>query len=253
MAIGMKRTYPKKTTTMTRRMGSGSGYARPLRQVGTTRSFALRAPMSTRGWRPFTTTNQELKVQDTAPATYQINTTGSITLLAIPITGADYNARIGRKIKLKSIYIRGFGFQESVSTTIISTPNQCRFMLVYDLQPNGAAPSITDILNTADSTAQLNLNNRDRFRIISDRIFMLDALSYNNTATQSAALGSGRSSFNLRHYQRLNLEMIFNGVNGGTVADIASGALYMVWIGSRNSGTIDGNFYGSARVRYSDI
>lgn len=211
-----------------------------------------RAPLSTRGWRPFTVGNTELKLFDTAPAVYQVNTTGSITLLAVPVTGADYNARIGRKIMLKSIYCRGYGYQETVASGISPIPNQARFMLVADMQPNGAVPSITDILNTADSISQLNLNNRDRFRILADKTFVLGPVAYVSTATQSAAIAGAPGPFQVKLYKRLNLEMIFNSVNGGTIADIASGALYAVWIGSRAAGATDANYYGSYRVRYAD-
>lgn len=213
-----------------------------------------RAPLSTRGWRPFINTNHELKVQDLATATYQVNTTGSITLLAVPVTGADYNARIGRKITLKSLFIRG-RIQLEVDATLAAvsvTGQQARCIVVYDLQPNGAAPAITDILNTADPASHLNLNNRDRFRVIADKEYTFDPYSSVTTANQ-AQLCFGRTIYNMKLYKRLNLDMIFNAVNGGTVADIASGALYMVWLGSAPSASNgDVNAIVSTRVRYAD-
>lgn len=257
MAIGMKRTYAKRNPTTIRTISTGSGYSRNPRTIGVTRSFALRAPMSTRGWRPFTRVmaNAELKVQDLAVATYQVNTSGSITLLAIPVTGADFNARIGRKIKLRSLYIKG-RIQLEVDATLAAvsvTGQQARCMIVYDLQPNGAAPSITDILNTADPASHLNLNNRDRFRILVDKEYTFDPYSSVQTATQ-AQLCFGRTIYNMKLYKKLNLDMVFNAVNGGTVADIASGALYMVWIGSATASTNgDVNAIVSTRVRYSDV
>jgi len=212
--------------------------------------------MSTRGWKPFNRVgvNTELKVQDLATATYQINTTGSLTLLAVPIVGADYNARIGRKIRLQSVFIRGYVRTESGPSAVTSAiAQQCRFMLVYDLQPNGAAMTITDLLNTADPSSQLNLNNRDRFRIIADQEFVFDHYNYVTTATQTSQ-AFGRTIQNFKKYKKLNLEMIFNAVNGGTIADIASGALYMVWIGSNAAGSnTDANAVVSTRVRYSDV
>ena len=215
-----------------------------------------RAPLSTRGWRPFVTTNHELKVQDLAPATYQVNTTASITLLAVPIVGADYNARVGRKIILKSLYIRGRLQLEQSGVNpaggAVSLAQQARLMIVYDLQPNGTAPAITDILVTAEPASHLNLNNRDRFRILCDKEFVFDPMFSQNTATQAFAL-MNRTIYNVKLYKKLRHEMIFNAVNGGTVADIASGALYMVWIGSVAAGTnVDTNAFVSTRVRYAD-
>jgi len=215
------------------------------------------APLSTRGWRPFNrvTANTELKVQDLAVATYQVNTTGSITLLAVPITGADFNARIGRRIRLKSLFLRGRIMLEGLNSVTLNQPyiaqaQQGRLMIVFDLQPNGAAPAITDILNTADPASHLNLNNRDRFRVILDQEFFLDPAVYNTANSTSAWARTGQ---NVKKYKKINLDMIFNAVNGGTVADIASGALYMVWIGSAAAGTnTDMNFIGATRVRYQD-
>lgn len=214
----------------------------------------LRAPLSTRGWRPFINTNHELKVQDLATATYQVNTSGSITLLAIPTVGADYNARIGRKITLKSLFIRGRLVLETAIalTGTLSIAQQGRLIICYDLQPNGAAPAITDILITADPASHLNLNNRDRFRILCDKEYVFDPSFYQNTATQAYSF-MGRTIYNVKIFKRLNLDMIFNAVNGGTVADISSGALYMVWIGSAAAGTnSDTNAIVSTRVRYAD-
>jgi len=227
----------------------------PRRAIQT---FSRMAPLSTRGWRPFSrvVANTELKVQDLPVATYNVSTTstpasGGITLLAVPVTGADFNARIGRKIKLKSLYIRGrVGIEDAFSTTANTTvrAQQVRMIIVYDLQPNGAAPAITDILNTADPASHLQLNFRDRFRVIADKEWTFDIMQF--------AIGTSawnRTIYNVKLYKKLNLDMIFNAVNGGTVADIASGALYMVWIGSNpTAADTDINFIGSTRVRYAD-
>lgn len=228
-----------------------------MRAKARTSAFRMtpRAPLSTRGWRPFINTNHELKVQDLASATYQVNTTGSITLLAVPIVGADYNARIGRKVTLKSLFIRGRIGLENIAQLQQGTATsgqQARLMIVVDNQPNGAAPAITDILNTAEPSSHLNLNNRDRFRILVDREFSFDPFFYSTVATQSFCM-MNRTIYNIKLYKRLNQEMIFNAVNGGTIADIASGALYMVWIGSVAAGTnTDANAIVSTRVRYAD-
>lgn len=220
------------------------------------RAFSRMAPLSTRGWRPFSRvmSNTELKVQDLAQATYQVNTTGSITLLAVPITGADFNARIGRKIKLKSLFIRGrirLECTSSPDTAVAVAAQQGRLMIVYDLQPNGVIAGITDILNTAEPASHLNLNNRDRFRILYDREFVFDPYVVDKTATASYS-NAGRSIHNVKLYKKLNYDMIFNSVNGGTIADIASGALLMVWVGSAIAGTTDCLFIGGTRVRYAD-
>lgn len=193
----------------------------------------------------------ERKVNDINSTLYQVNTTGSVTLLCCPSLGSDMNNRIGRKIMLKSCYIRGRVYLESI-TAAQNNPQQARMMIVYDQQPNGVAPAITDLLVESLPTSQLNLNNRDRFKILCDKEYVFDWSIYSNTATQAVAT-AGRCIHLVKKYKKLNLETIFNAVNGGSIADIASGALFMVWIGSVVTGSTDCNAYVSTRVRYSDI
>jgi len=204
-----------------------------------------RAPVATRGFGgSYGSRPGELKFSDIAVATYQVNTTGSFTLLHIPILGSDFNARIGRKTQIKSLYLRGRLFWEAGSLNTNS--QQARLMIVWDSQPNGAAPAVTDLLSSADPASHLNPNNRDRFRVICDKEYIMGPF---NGATPAFGTPSGH---NIKIYKKLNIESIFNATNGGTIADITSGALYMFWIGTLASGTNDLNAQVSTRVRYAD-
>lgn len=207
-------------------------------------------PVGTRGWSYNTI---EKKVQDIAVATYQVNSTGVFTLLCIPVVGADMNARVGRKINIKSVYIRGFvGIQAALLSTADSEipPQQWRMIIVADMQPNGAAPATTDLLNTASPSSHLNLNNRDRFKVLADKVYTSDGYVNVSTATQARS-SQGRITFKVKCYKKTNIETIFNATNGGTIADITSGAVYMFWIGSQAAS--DGNAIVGTRVRYTDI
>jgi len=194
------------------------------------------------------TSSSELKVADLTVANYVADTTGAVTLLAVPVLGSDMTNRIGRKIKLKSVYIRGLLQRESTAVDTVHDACLCRLMLVYDKQPNGAAPAITDILVTASSISQLNLNNRDRFQILKDKQWVVGPYWTNTVATQSFGIAD-RVCYPVKIYQKLDLEMIFNSTNGGTIADVNSGAFYLVTIGHRADG---GSFSLATRVRYLD-
>lgn len=206
-------------------------------------------PLATRGYRP---NPIERKVNDIDTATYQVNTTGSFTLLCLPTVGADFNNRVGRKITLKSVYIKGMVLNEQSVTPSAGAngPQHLRMVIFYDCQPNGAAPAVTDLLNSATPASQLNLNNRDRFKILADKEYVMDPTVYSVTATQSVAAFSNQAKY-VKKYKKLNLETIFSTSTGG-IADITSGALFMFWIGSRAAGAGDANFIGSTRVRYAD-
>lgn len=208
-------------------------------------------PMRTGGYRPNVV---ERKVNDVATATYNVSTTGSFTLLAGPVLGSDFNQRIGRKILLKSAYIRGRVQLEAANggQGVTGGAQLARMILVCDLQPNGAAPAVTDLLVEALPSSQLNLNNRDRFKILADKQYYVDPYINITTATQSQA-ALGKTGYAIKKYKKINIEMIFNATNGGTIADVNSGALYMFWIGSGTAGSnTDINAIVSTRVRYVD-
>ena len=104
-------------------------------------------------------------------------------MLHAPTLGSDYTNRIGRKTNCKSVYIRGkLEITKAASVEIASvgcTLN--RLIILLDNQPNGAAPAVTDLLSSASPSSQLNPNNRDRFRILKDKVYALDACVIENT------------------------------------------------------------------------
>lgn len=182
----------------------------------------------------------EKKVVDTAPSSYVCDTTGSVTLLNGVATGTDFTDRIGRKIMLKSVYVRG-----RIAPVDGGTSNSlARVMIVYDMQANGAAPAITDILKTATSQDQLNMNNRDRFRVIMDKQFPVGGVDTTVGYAQAPCI------FQVKKFKRLNLETLYSGTTNA-IASIATGALFMVTIGDVAAGS-GATFNGSVRVRFMD-
>jgi len=194
-----------------------------------------------------------LQADTTVPA-------GSIVLLHAPKVGSEFTSRVGRKTCAKSIYIRGICGLNGPNTgggptAGFSPSQQLRMILFVDWQPNGAAPVATDILKFANSASQLNLNNRDRFHIIKDKVWFFDT----STSNQAAINRTGAS---VKVYKKINIETTFNGTvsqgnsatdTQGAIADISTGAIYMMWVGSATaSATTAGRFSGTTRIRYVD-
>jgi len=209
------------------------------------------APMATRG---FSFPIPEKKYKDMTIAILTCNTTGAFQLMNGLVMGTTYNDRIGRRICIKSIYIRGMVGQEGSFTTItsplVSQGQLCRLIVVADMQPNGAVPALTDVLFEATSLAQLNPNNRDRFKILVDKQWAVGRLIY-DTTNGIAALDN--CQWPVKKFKKLNLSTTYNGGNTGGIGDIATGALYMLWVGSESAGTdTDCAFFGTARIRYYD-
>lgn len=186
----------------------------------------------------------ELKYSDIATNTVAVNIAGSITLLHVPILGSDFNARIGRKTTAKSLFIRGIWASDvlgSVNTQLL------RMIVFEDKQPTPAtAVTVLDVLATAAPTSHLNPNNRDRFKVLCDQEFALGPQNVVTPAFSSPAAEAWKI------YKKIKIESIFNATNGGTFADITSGAIYVMFIGSLAAGNGDGTATWSSRVRYSD-
>lgn len=202
------------------------------------------APLASRGFRGSYGSKGEMKYSDIATNTVAVNTTGSFSLLHIPILGSDFNARIGRKTLAKSVYIRGIWGSDVLGSI---GAQQVRMVLFVDYQPNGLAPTVLQVLSTAVPTSHLAADNRDRFKILCDKEF---AIGPQNVATPAF---SSPVVQNIKLYKKLNLQTIFNATNGGTIADITTGALYLFFIGSAAAGNGDGACTWSSRVRYADV
>jgi len=72
--------------------------------------------------------------------------------------GTGASQRVGRQILIHLIRMRFFG----------SSSQAVRFVLVYDRQSNGAAPSVTDIFESNTVASEINWSNRDRFDFVYD-------------------------------------------------------------------------------------
>jgi hypothetical protein len=160
--------------------------------------------------------------------------TAGIFLVNGVIIGNDFNNRVGREIKMKSLYMR------LSAANLVDQESTLRIMLVYDKQPNGVGPAITDILTSADVNAPNNLNNRERFIVITDKV---------RTCSTAA-----QRSFWIKKYKPLNTSTQYSG-SGATIASIATGAMYLILIPQVTStGAPSANYSVGyqVRVRFTD-
>jgi len=201
------------------------------------------APLRTGGFGPRYA--GELKAIDITGEGICVSGSTSVDLLNAVATGTDFTDRVGRKIMMKSIFIRGWLKGQDISN---GSPlgNLCRLILVYDRQSNGAAPSMDAILKTTEAQSQLKLDNRDRFTVLVDKAIALGTIT--NVATQAVA-GSPTCRA-IKIYKRLNLEVQFSGTTAA-IGSIATGALYLISVGSQT--TSDGHsFVYTSRIRFVD-
>jgi hypothetical protein len=116
-----------------------------------------------------------------------------------------------------------------------------RFILVFDRQSNGAAPAITDVLDSNSPFSLFNKDNAQRFRIVTDVVKVLNA---------SAESGSTHVTGIIR--KRLNVAVMYNSGTAGTIADINTGGLFLITLGSSTAGATAGSVVGRVCVNFTD-
>jgi len=202
----------------------------------------------------------ELKSVDTANATYTLNTTGQFTVLNVPVNGAAFYNRIGNEIEMKSLHLIG---NITATANAGSAPGEyARIMVVYDRQPNGAAPSTADLLTsyasagTTTSTVfdHLNPNNKERFLVLmDDRLAFADSLKATaaNAATQGA-VDFSKNEVNINRFIKLRGLTTRYKASTGAIGDISIGSLLLFTFGSIAAGTEAYGVNLSARLRFTD-
>jgi len=172
-----------------------------------------------------------------------------IQLLNGIAAGTDFYQRVGRKVRLRSLYIRGDIYAADNGTTGALA---FRVALVYDEQTNGAAPAYSDIFQGVDASGNVgsraycgvNLNNRDRFKILYDHWVTMNA----NTYTAGALVAGSPTIKHLKVYKKISSDIIFSGT-ANTIGSIATGGLYLVTVSAVN---LVSNIAAETRVRFID-
>lgn len=180
-------------------------------------------------------TTGEFKSIDNATATAADSGT-AVVLLNGCARGDDIATRSGRETVMMSIQFKAyFGVTAGTGTDQLQ-----RALLVYDRQTNGAALTAAQVLSTANVVAPRSLENRKRFKILMDK-----------TVTLNASGEPGSNEF-FQFYRRLRHPVEYNSGNAGTVADITTGSLYLVVIGSNAAGATAGALTWNSRIRFLD-
>lgn len=162
-----------------------------------------------------------------------------ITELNDVLQGAGVYERVGVKILMRSVRIRA-------TLTANASPAMAivRMAVIYDRQPNGAAPAIADIFTdtrvagatTTDICSGVNISNKNRFTILRDQMWNLD------------------SATSLSHvvdwFIPCRLQTEFKA-SAGTIADISTGSLLLVTAGL-NVTSFANMFQCRSRIRYED-
>lgn len=210
-------------------------------------------------------------VVDTQPL-QQLNTnsgTACVQALNLFQQGTGIAQRDGNKVSLKSLRLR-LGFQNQGASPAVTQDNlsNVRIMVVYDRQPNGAAgagayPASNNILGeslqsnsigTGTMYSNLNPNYFERMRVLMDKQITLPPSNLGGLPGTNVTGPTQLENFKLDEYINLkDLETLYNGTaNPMTIAQITTGALYIVCYGDTAAATQPWTIIGTARLRFHD-
>jgi len=209
----------------------------------------------------------DANVMASIPKTDIIGATAVFTGLNLIQAGTGFYNRIGKKINMRSLHLTGQVIVIAPGAIVMDgLPEYGRILVVYDKQPNGAFPAPADVLANHDNQGALssnpfcniNQNNSDRFRIIRDiRLDIPNDDPDEATSGDNAMLGVidyTTNRVNVNEFIFLNgLETQYSATaNPATIAEISTGALFLMTWGVVPSNNSSHAFKWTARLRYND-
>lgn len=176
--------------------------------------------------------------------------------LFYPAEGAAINQRIGRKVSVTKLKIRGHIYCAKNNAANGLAPTLCRMILYQDMQTNAAQAQGEQLMASPGAATALqcvttyqNLANVGRFRVLKDKMITIQnpALSYDGAAEDANGL---IKPFKFNITFRKPVVVRFNATNGGTVADIIDNSFHL--IANCSSIELAPTVYYQCRVVYTD-
>jgi len=186
-----------------------------------------------------------------------------LTLVNGIFSGSTAWQRIGRRITLKRLRIKGYFIEsEHEVDNLDRDPQYCRFFVVYDKKPTDTLPQIGTICNTYVAAAQgtdlglaiptsfKNLDNADRYDILLDKTIIMPSRhpQVNNANTLTATADKMHFDWVVNLGER---DTVYAGVNGNLI-NINTGALYFITWGDSIEATDSWNAQCNVRLEYLD-
>lgn len=239
--------------------GAKAPYKKPRSNAGIPRRIVLERPLVRMPQRAgLYSGGAEIKAIDLPDATYGfIAPAGGtqIILLNGVQTGVGFFNRVGSRIEMRSLRVRGF-----IYYAVTSVQDTVRMIIVYDRQPTGALPTVANLLQARDQAGastnagsnEINLDNRDRFTILRDyQVTTPSCTVAAGVCTNGPAWSDGNCAQVDLYIKLKGLVTHYNSTaNPCTITNIATGALYCYFVGDTQSNTI--GFNGNFRLRFDD-
>lgn len=152
------------------------------------------------------------------------------TTLCCPVTGSGISQRIGRKVNVHRIVVKGIiQIVQQTGQAAGDAASTIRLALVQDTQTNATQAAGSDIFQVPTTVSAVNavcsfqsLQNLGRFRVLRDKtINMQNPNMANDTQAAGGIVQQGlQRKFKLTYKPNKPIQVSFNAVNGGTISDI---------------------------------
>lgn len=184
----------------------------------------------------------EIGNHNTLVASYPANSTGHVFHINWVPQGVSSHQRVGKKIRMKSLQMRGRWIAPSVIAN--DTYSVCYYMVVYDKRPTGVNPTVADIMQNTSETALTNTDNSGRFTILRRKDMA--------QPQRTNGLSQIREYLTNEYISLKNLPTVYKSTGTGSISDVEQGALYLVLGGNQASGAAASDWYGAMRMKYID-
>lgn len=227
----MRKSVKSRTYDASTRRAAATAVLKAARADVRRHNMALAAPRMRRSF--------EKKNVDTQIASFIAagGGAGTVTTINACQAGANPTSRVGRRIQLHSLYMRG---EVRLSATTAGA-SPIRVLVVYDKQTNKAAPAAGDVLVSDNINALQLLANSHRFKVVADIVYPC----VGTAGPQAIYIDEWRS------LKGLETEYI-DGAGAGTVADITSGGLFAITYQDAGLITAAPSSTLNFRVRFTD-
>ncbi len=229
---------PKRNFNRRKRTGrKGSSYGRAIdRRVGVYGGAYAQMKRDI-GWL-LSVVNVEEKYIDTLfNGNTMTNAIGSQSLLNGVTTGNTSTTRNGQSTKCTKIII------DIIAQVGVTTPVNCRFLLIKDSAANGATIGVNSIFQAAVDGASDYTTSQRNVATVGVRVqFMLDTFFQLDTVQNT--------SKRIKQVINCNFHTRYNTGNAGTVADISENSVY--WCGMSSAAATQPTFKGSIRFLFTD-
>lgn len=195
-----------------------------------------------------------LKYYDLPRTTTTLSSTAVFVPINVMVKGVDFFNRVTNRVYMAEVEIISIIRPTGANVNY----DLARVMIVWDRSPNGALPTIGDILqdaHLASTTAYsfANFSNMNRFIILMDKKLFIPLI--NNAAVLAVYAPTPDTcgqSLRIEETIKICLPATYNNTNGGTILDLNSGSLLYVTFSDVTLANSGWQVASGIRLKYYD-